>query len=415
MNGNRFEHAGYDRLSVDEALARLLMDVAALREVESIETERALGRVLAECQVSRIDVPATECSATDGFAVAAADLNGSTTTRLAVHQRVGVGDDPAPLRTASAAAVVLGAPLPAGADAVLARDGVQLDAHGRIVVSERVIGGQNIRRVGEDIGFGTQVLAKGTRLRPQELGVAATVGLARLPVYRRLRVGMLSAGADITAPGEFLRSGRVYNSNRYTIAGLLQSLGCSVLHYGSVRDDRNLMRRLLVRAAEETDLVITSGGVPADPGGFVERIVGEIGRVRLWHVAIEPGKVLLFGRIGGTPLLGLPGNPLAAFVTSCVLVRPYVLRSQGISDITPHSIRLAADFEWPHPVAQREYLRAQLCTPEGAPNCVRLHPNKDTSTFVSTLWADGLVDIPAGETIAPGQTVTFVPFAELFS
>jgi molybdopterin molybdotransferase len=415
MNGIRFDHDGNDRVSVDEALAHLLKEVAPPRDIEFIETERALGRVLAQSQVSRIDVPAGECSATDGFALATGDLGGAGTTRLAVHQQIGVGDDPAPLRAASAALVVAGAPLPPGADAVVARDEVHVDAHGRIVLAERVVPGRHIRRVGEDVSAGTQVLAKGTRLRPQELGMAATVGLARLPVFRRLRVGILSAGADITAPGEFLGSNRVYNSNRYTIAGLLQSLGCSVLHYGSVRDDRNLMRRLLVRAAEETDVIITSGGVPAGARGFVERIVGEIGRVQLWHVAVEPGKVLLFGRIGSTPLLGLPGSPLAAFVTSCMLVRPYVLRSQGITDITPHSMRLAADFEWLQPVPQREYLRARLCTAENTPNCVRLHPDKDTGALVSTIWADGLVDIPAGGTVTRGQAVTFVPFAELFS
>ena len=414
MNGIKFERGTENRLSVDEALARLLTGATAPRDMELIETERALGRVLAESQLSAIDVPAIECSAVEGFAVAAATLNATGATHLEVTQQIGVGDIPAPLRDGTAALVVSGAPIPAGADTVVAREDVRTDANGFVVVPTAVPT-QNVRRVGADISAGTQVLVKGTRLRPQELGVAATVGLARLPVFRRLRVGILSAGADITAPGEFLRSGRVYNSNRYTIAGLLQSLGCSILHYGSAREDRNLTRRLLVRAAEETDLVITSGGVPADPGGFVERIVGEIGSASLWRVAVEPGKVLLHGRIGGTPLLGLPGNPLAAFVTSCILVRPYVLRSQGITDIAPHSIRLAADFEWLHPVPQREYLRARLCTEEGAPNCVRLHVTPDTTAFVSTLWADGLVDIPAGGTVARGQTVTFVPFGELFS
>jgi molybdopterin molybdotransferase len=400
-------------MPVDEALKRLLAQALSPPPGELVDTDRALGRVLAETLLSGVDVPPDDSSAMDGYAVATRDLR-MPAMPLPVLQRIAAGARPHPMLAGTAARIFTGAPIPPGADAVILQEDCRIDAHGQLVVCAPARPGDHIRLAGSDIASGTAVLARGTRLRPQDLGLAASVGLARVPVYRRLRVGLISTGNELTAPGEFLSSGHIYNANRFTLAGMLQAIGCSPLDYGSVRDDPEATRRALARAAEEMDVVISSGGVSAGEEDHVRSAVAAIGRVDLWRIAVKPGKPLTFGFIGATPILGLPGNPVSAFVTFCLFARPFLLRSQGATDVAPPSVHGIAEFDREQAGTRREYLRARLRSVEHDDR-ITLYPNQSSGALISAAWADGLVELPEGEVVRRGQRVRFIPFAGLIT
>ncbi len=400
-------------LSLDEALAKLLAAAQAVAETESVDTLAAAGRVLATGQVSNIDVPGFDNSAMDGYAVRVSDVP-APGTALPISQRIPAGSVGWSLAPGSAARIFTGAPVPAGADAVVMQELCAHDGE-RVLINHLPKAGEWLRRRGEDICRSAEILPAGTRLRPQEVGLAASVGLARLPVRRRVKVALMCTGDELVSPGQPLPPGKLYNSNRYLMAALLAGLGCSVTELGIVPDTLDATRDFLRRGASGHDLILSTGGMSVGEEDHFRPAVEAEGELGLWRIAIKPGKPLAFGHIGRgeglVPVIGLPGNPVAAFVTFLLLVRPFVLRTQGVTDVAPKTFPLRADFDWPRADARREFLRVRL-NAEGA---AELYANQGSGVLSSATWGDGLVDNPPGNAIRRGDTVRFLPYAELLN
>jgi molybdopterin molybdotransferase len=399
-------------MPVREALDFLLAAARTVDGVEDVDTLDANGRVLAADQVSSLNVPGADNTQMDGYAVRAADCaSGSATLRIA--QRIPAGTVGQPLEPGTAARIFTGALIPAGADAVVMQE--QCEAIGaQVTIRHAPQPGEWIRRAGEDIVAGSVILPAGTRLRGQELGLAASVGLARVPVRRRLRVAVFFTGDELAMPGEPLAPGAIYNSNRFTLRGLLENLGCEISDYGIVPDSLQATRDTLRAAAARHDLIITSGGVSVGEEDHIKPAVEAEGRLNMWQIAVKPGKPLAFGEVrreGGTAFfLGLPGNPVSSFITFLLFVRPFLLRLQGVTGaVEPRAIPLRADFDWSKPDRRNEFLRARINDAGG----LDLFPNQGSGVLTSTVWADGLIDNPPGQAIAKGDIVRFIPFAAL--
>ena len=394
-------------LSFDEAYEKLLGFVRPVREVEEVDTMFAAGRVLAVDQHSAIDQPPMDNSGMDGYALRAADVPVAG-TRLPVSQRIPAGSVGHELAPGTAARIFTGAPLPPGADTVVMQELCE-HAGDEVVVNTVPRLGEAVRRMGEDIARGARVLPAGLRLTPQAVALVASVGLARLPVHRRVRVAVFSTGSELVMPGEPLPPGGIYNSNRYLLRGLLAGLGCEVEDFGIVPDRLDATREVLRRAAEGHDLILTSGGVSVGEEDHVKPAVEAEGSLDMWKIAMKPGKPLAYGRVHGAAFIGLPGNPVSSFVTFLLMVRPFLLATQGVSEVAPASMQLRADFDWPRPDRRREFLRARMNAQGG----VELFANQGSAALESTVWANGLVDIPAGTVIACGETVRFLPYGDL--
>ena len=394
-------------LSFDEAYEKLLGFVRPVREVEEVDTMFAAGRVLAVDQHSTINQPPMDNSGMDGYALRAADVPVAG-TRLPVSQRIPAGSVGHELAPGTAARIFTGAPLPPGADTVVMQELCE-HAGDEVVVNTVPRLGEAVRRMGEDIARGARVLPAGLRLTPQALGLAASVGAASLRVARRPRVALFSTGDELVMPGEPLKPGAIYNSNRYLLRGLLAALGCEVEDFGIVPDRLDATREVLRRAAEGHDLILTSGGVSVGEEDHVKPAVEAEGSLDMWKIAMKPGKPLAYGRVHGAAFIGLPGNPVSSFVTFLLMVRPFLLATQGVSEVAPASMQLRADFDWPRPDRRREFLRARMNAQGG----VELFANQGSAALESTVWANGLVDIPAGTVIACCETVRFLPYGDL--
>jgi len=402
-------------LPLEEALTRLTALAAERRltDTESLPTYAALGRVLAQALVSPLDVPPADNTAMDGYALRAADV-ATVGTVLPVSQRIPAGVVGQPLAAGTAARIFTGAQVPPGADAVVMQE--QCEALPDAVRINAVPqAGQWVRRRGEDVTTGAVALAAGTRLTPQALGLAATIGAARVTVVRRPRVALFSTGDELVMPGEPLKPGGIYNSNRYTLLGLLHALGCEVSDLGIVPDNLAATRAALKSAADEHDLIVTSGGVSVGEEDHLRPAAQAEGRIELWQLSCKPGKPLAVGAItrsngaGEALLMGLPGNPVSSFVTFLLTVAPVLRVLQGASGALPVAVPLVAAFDLPRTDKRREFLRARL-TPEGR---LSLFPNQSSGVLTSAVWADGLIDHPAGATIAAGDVVRFLPFHAL--
>ncbi len=395
-------------LSVDEALEVLLAGARPVAETEMLSTLEATGRVLASAQRSELDVPPMDNSAMDGYAVRIADL-GEGEPRLRVAQRIPAGTAGVALAPGTAARIFTGAPVPAGADAIVMQEFCATDGD-QVVVKKKPRRGEWIRAAGLDVKRGDEILAAGIKLRPQDIGLAASVGIKMLPVRRRVRLALFFTGDELVMPGDPLPPGRIYNSNRFTLNGLAQVYGCDIRDYGIVPDNLAATREVLRRAAAENDLIVTSGGVSVGDEDHVKPAVEAEGELLMWRIAMKPGRPLAFGKVAGAAFIGLPGNPVSSFITFLVFVRPFLLRMQGMKEVAPRSIGLRADFDWLKPDPRREFLRVKL-NPAGG---LDLYPTQDSAVLTSTAWADGIVDNPAGHAIRKGDAVRFLPFAELY-
>jgi molybdopterin molybdotransferase len=394
-------------LSVDEALEVLLAGARPVTEVEEVPTLEATDRVLARAQVSTMDVPPMDNSAMDGYAVRTADVK-APDTRLKVAQRIQAGSVGRALEPGTAARIFTGAPIPPGANAIVMQEFCVAD--GETVVVKKVPEPQAwIRRRASDIARGAQILAAGIRLRPQDTGLAASVGIKTLPLHRRVRLGLFFTGDELVMPGDPLPPGRIYNSNRFTLNGLAKVFGCEVRDYGIVPDTLEATRAMLKRAAAQCDVIVTSGGVSVGDADFVKPAVEAEGSLLMWKIAMKPGRPLAFGTVGKAAFIGLPGNPVSSFVTFLIFVRPFLLKTQGISQVMPRAIEARADFDWPEPDARREFLRVKWNAAGG----LELYPTQDSAVLTSTAWADGLVDNFPNHAIRKGERVRYLPFSEL--
>ncbi len=404
-------------LSFEQALERLLAAAQPVTEIRSQPLTAAAGRVLALAQRSTVAVPPLDNSGMDGYAVRSADVTAAGVC-LPVSQRIPAGTVGVTLQPGTAARIFTGAPVPAGADAVVMQELCERGAGG-VVINHVPRPEENIRRAGEDIAVGAEILKPGIRLRAQDIALAASAGLPELPVYRRVRVGVFFTGDELVQPGEPLLPGAIYNSNRYALRALLEGIGCEVRDLGTVPDKLPATRGALRRAAADNDLIITSGGVSVGEEDHVKAAVEAEGQLDMWKIAIKPGKPLAFGEVrrsadnagGRAWFIGLPGNPVSAIVTFMIMVRPFILRLQGVSDVTPRAFSVRADFDWPRPDVRAEFLRARINDRGG----VEIFANQGSGVVTSLCWGDGLIVNPPGQAVARGDSVRFVPFAELLT
>jgi len=410
-------------ISADEALARLLAAVAPLGRVDDVATPEAWGRVLAQDVVSTVNVPPEDNSAMDGYAIRLADLVAGAGTRLPVSQRIAAGQVGVALAPGSAARIFTGAQVPPGADAVVMQEHCDAEPQaadgapfGHVRIDRVPSPGMAIRRQGEDVRKGHVVLRAGHRLDAAAIGLAATVGMARLTVAARPRVGLFSTGDELVMPGEPLPPGAIYNSNRFMLGALLRGQGCIVNDLGNVPDRLDATRAMLHAAAADNDLILSSGGVSVGEEDHLKPALAAEGRLDLWAIAIKPGKPLAFGAVrraaepgAETWFIGLPGNPVSSYVTFALFVRPVLARLQGAQVLAPAGLPARADFTWPRPDKRREFLRVRRNEQGG----LDLHQNQGSGVLTSLAWGDGLADIAPGQAVQPGDLVRFLSLAEL--
>ena len=405
--------------TLDAALVELLAQAPPLPGAESVSTFDADGRVLAQDLLSSLDVPAHDNSSMDGYAVRSSDWENSATV-LQVSQRIAAGSSGHALAPGSAARIFTGAPIPPGADAVVMQEDCEtVDAGAAVVPGVRVRvqprPGQWIRRRGEDVSSGTAVLRRGDRLTPAALGLAASIGFDKLQVAPRVRVALFSTGDELVMPGDVapgdMKPGAIYNSNRFFLRALLLRLGCSVTDLGIVPDRLDATVAALQNASQQHDLIVTSGGVSVGEEDHIKPAVQALGELKLWQIAIKPGKPFAYGKIGPAHFIGLPGNPVSSFVTFLLLVRPFILKLQGATGIAPKSIALPAHFDWARADKRREFLRVKHDGKGG----LALFDNQSSGVLTSAVWGDGLVDNPPGQAIAHGDLVQFIAFSEFLA
>jgi molybdopterin molybdotransferase len=408
-------------ISADDALARLLAAVAPLGRTEYVSTPEAWGRVLARDIVSAVHVPPEDNSAMDGYAVRVADLAHGAGSMLPVSQRIVAGKVGGPLAAGTAARIFTGAQVPSGADAVVMQEHCEAiaddggaNALGAVRVNELPVPGMAIRRQGEDVMKGQAVLRAGHRLDAAAIGLAATVGMARLDVAMRPRVALFSTGDELVMPGEPLPPGAIYNSNRFMLGALLRGQGCLVTDLGNVPDRLDATRAMLREAAAGHDLILSSGGVSVGEEDHLRPALAAEGRLDLWAIAIKPGKPLAFGAVrqaqgAETWFIGLPGNPVSSHVTFTLFVRPVLARLQGAQALAPQGIPARADFAWPRPDKRREFLRVK----RNATGGLDLYRNQGSGVLTSLAWGDGLADIAPGQSVRPGDLVRYLSLAEL--
>jgi molybdopterin molybdotransferase len=390
-------------LSVNEAIEILLNSSTRLVESERIDLIEASGRTLSADVVAPIDVPPADNSAMDGYAIRFADWFGAQ-KGIPLSQRITAGSVPAELVPGSAARIFTGAEVPPGADTVVMQEHCE-EVDGSVRILKLPAQGANIRRRGQDLSTGQMVLSSGQRLRAQDLGLAASLGMAEIPVYKRLRVAVMSTGDELREPGDDIQPGQIYNSNRYTMKSQITGWGFEVVDLGVARDDPAAVTEMMLRAGEQADVIITSGGVSVGEEDHVKAVVESLGAIDLWRIAVKPGKPFAFGQVGNTPFIGLPGNPVSVFVTLLVIARPYLFACQGNADTSVHPVRHTALFG--KKVTRREdYLRVRS-TDAG----VELFPNQSSGVLFSTTWGDGLVRQKPGEEIRQGELVDFLPYA----
>jgi molybdopterin molybdotransferase len=405
--------------TLEEALVELLAAAQPLGEVETVSTFDADRRVLTKDVVSPLDVPGFDNSQMDGYALRSSDVR-EAGIELKVSQRIPAGHFGQPLEAGSAARIFTGAPMPEGADCVVMQEECTALDDARVKVNVIPKAGQWVRQRGEDVKQGAKALSKGELLAPAALGLAASLGLDKLQVSRKVRVALFSTGDELVMPGEVapqdMKPGAIYNSNRFFLRAMLLRAGCEVTDLGIVPDQREATLQALQRAAASHDLILTSGGVSVGEEDHIKPAVQQLGSLDLWSISMKPGKPFAYGRVsrsaqGFAHFVGLPGNPVSSFVTFLLLVRPLLARLSGqAGDLsTIDSIALRADFFPVKADKRREFLRAR----RNAQGGLDLFPNQNSSVLTSAVWADGLVDVPAGHLIAKGDMVRFIPFSSL--
>ncbi|OUR93786.1 molybdopterin molybdenumtransferase MoeA [Gammaproteobacteria bacterium 42_54_T18] len=397
-------------MPIEQALNAILTEVQPVTKIIEVALIHCLGKVVAQDIVSFVDVPPADNSAMDGYCLAIADLEKTVDGVLPVSQRIPAGAVPEPLTSGTAARIFTGAEIPEGADVVVMQENCS-EHDGKVLLPPVLALRDNIRDQGQDILKGSVVVSKGQRLRPQELGLLASVGVGSVPVYKPLKVALLSTGDELIEPGEPARPSTIFNSNRYTLRGLLQALHFEIVDLGVVADTFEATEKALIKASN-ADCIISSGGVSVGEEDHVKVAIEKLGRLNLWKLAIKPGKPFAFGDVKGTPFLALPGNPVAAFATFLLLCRPYLLTKQGVGNITTPTFTLPANFSRKKAGMRQEYLRANAEVVDGK-MMVNTYPNQSSGVLSSTCWGNGLVVAPIGQTIEHGQEVIFMSYSDL--
>jgi molybdopterin molybdotransferase len=405
---------GGELMRADEALAILAQRIAPVASAQSVALKAARGRILAKDIVAARDVPPHDNAAVDGYAVNFDDLLADCDTRLRVNGRVAAGQALGrAVPRGEAVRVFTGAPMPDGVDTCFMQEDCRADG-AFVVLPPGIKRGANRRKTGEDIKAGATILSAGKRLRPQDVGLAASIGTTTLEVYRPLKVAIFSTGDELREPGEATPPGAVYDANRYVLDGLLQQLGCAVVDLGILRDQRDAIAAALARAASDCDAIVTSGGMSTGDEDHIRAAVESLGAIHFWRLAIRPGRPVALGQVKGVPFVGLPGNPVAMMVTFLRFARPVLLRLNGATELAPHLFRVRASFEIKKKLGRREWVRARLAIADDGVTVAVRFPRDGAGILTSLVEADGLVELPEELTSLPaGAMVDFLPFSEV--
>jgi molybdopterin molybdotransferase len=405
---------GGELMRADEATRILVDRVTPVASPEEVPLIKGRGRILAADIVADRSVPPHNNVAVDGYAVYFDDLNPTGETRLTLFGRVAAGQHLGEtVPRGSAVRVFTGAPMPPGPDTCFMQEDCRVDGEG-VIVLPGIKRGANCRKAGEDVKQGSVILKRGQKLRPQDIGLAASVGVTALPVYKPLRVGVFSTGDELREPGQATPPGAVYDANRYVLLALLDQLGAVSIDYKILPDRREAIRDALIRASGECDAVITSGGMSTGEEDHIRAVVQELGSIHFWRLAIRPGRPVALGQVKGVPFVGLPGNPVAMMVTFLRFARPMLLRLGGAGETAPHLFRVRAGFDAKKKEGRREWLRARLSLGEDGISIATRFPRDGAGILSSLVESDGLIELAEDVTrVTSGTMVDFLPFSEV--
>jgi len=402
-------------LSTNEALQILTQSAKPISTVQSLDLDNTLGRVLATDVRSTINVPSFNNSAMDGYAINLKDSQTDTPGgfEFEIADRIPAGNVGNELAPGKAARIFTGAPIPKGANTVIMQEECELiDNNSKIEIYRPIARDENIRPMGNDIKSSDVILNSGTILRPQDIALAASVGIHKLEVFEPIKVGVFFTGDELIEPGNALKDGQIYNSNRYALVAMLKNLNCEIINLNNVEDTLDATVNALESLKEKCDLIMTTGGVSVGEEDHVKPAVQQLGELNLWRIKMKPGKPLAFGRVGDTAFIGLPGNPVSAMVTFLLFARPFIKKIQGASHYLNTTIKVEANFDWHRSKPRREFVRARLdhtTTPARA----NQYPKQGSEVLSSMVWADGLIEIPEKTTFKQGEILNFYPLSEM--
>ena len=392
---------------LEDAITALLAKASPIDRTQVCHLDEALGKYLAEDIRSSVDVPPAANSAMDGYAIKCSEITPDGVYE--VSDRIPAGQIGNQLAVGTVARIFTGAPIPLGADAVVMQENTEAVAGHDDQVKIKIVPSvsANIRPRGQDISQGTTILERGRKLGPQDLGLIASVGVAEVEVFKPLKIAIMSTGDELVEPAESLQAGQIYNSNRFVLAGLLKDLGMQVVDLGVIGDTQEATEEALRHGANGSDCIISTGGVSVGEEDYVRTVVEELGQLEIWRIAIKPGKPLAFGEVLGTPIFGLPGNPVSAFVGFLIIAQPYLLACQGGIETENEFYLGEADFDFMGG-KRKEYLRVRA---EVSRDRVLLKKFSEQGSGVmsSVSWANALAEVDVGQQVKSGDNLRYLP------
>ena len=401
-------------MSADDALAFLIDSAVVLSETEISTLDNSIGRILAKDIRSKINVPGFDNSAMDGYTIALDENNLTETNQtFNVVDRIAAGSTGNKLKNGNAARIFTGAPIPPGANTVIMQEECQLSEDGsKITITRAIKLNENIRPTGNDILQKDVILSAGKKIEPEDISLAASVGIGELEVFKKLKVGVFFTGDELVEPGNSLTPGKIYNSNRYALVALLNKAGCDVINLGNIKDNFDSTCDALENLSRECDLIMTTGGVSVGEEDHVKPAVEKLGSINLWKIKMKPGKPLAYGQVKNIPFIGLPGNPVSSFVTYCIFALPFIKKMQGNSHFKTEVIKVKSNFDCKRAKPRREYARVRIDYSSEIP-LAKLYPKQGSDVMSSVVWADGFIEIPENTTFDSGTILNYYPLSEL--